>query len=93
MIDSVEALQRIDPEGLEQILYPRIDSHARQKPVAVGVAASPGAASGIAVFDVAKAEAMGKRGEKVVLIREETKPDDVPAFTEAILAALGRLKA
>jgi pyruvate,orthophosphate dikinase len=84
LINKVEALQRIDPEGLEQILYPRIDSHARQKPVAVGVAASPGAASGVAVFDVAKAEAMGKRGEKVVLIREETKPDDVPAFFQSV---------
>jgi pyruvate,orthophosphate dikinase len=84
LINKVEALQRIDPEGLEQILYPRIDSHAKQKPVAVGVAASPGAASGVAVFDVAKAEAMGKRGEKVVLIREETKPDDVPAFFQSV---------
>jgi pyruvate,orthophosphate dikinase len=84
LINKVEALQRIDPEGLEQILYPRIDSHARHKPVAVGVAASPGAASGIAVFDVAKAEAMGKRGEKVVLVREETKPDDVPAFFQSV---------
>lgn len=84
LINKVEALQRIDPEGLEQILYPRIDSHARQKPVAIGVAASPGAASGIAVFDVAKAEAMGKRGEKVVLIREDTKPDDVPAFFQSV---------
>ncbi|HEY7508167.1 MAG TPA: pyruvate, phosphate dikinase [Nitrososphaera sp.] len=84
LINKVEALQRIDPEGLEQILYPRIDSHARQKPVATGVAASPGAASGIAVFDVAKAEAMGKRGEKVILIREDTKPDDVPAFFQSV---------
>jgi pyruvate,orthophosphate dikinase len=84
LINKVEALQRIDPEGLEQILYPRIDSHARHKPVATGVAASPGAASGIAVFDVAKAEAMGKRGEKVVLVREETKPDDVPAFFQSV---------
>jgi pyruvate,orthophosphate dikinase len=85
LINKVEALQRIDPEGLEQILYPRIDSHrVRQKPVATGVAASPGAASGIAVFDVAKAEAMGKRGEKVVLIREDTKPDDVPAFFQSV---------
>ncbi|AIC15686.1 pyruvate, phosphate dikinase [Nitrososphaera viennensis] len=84
LINKVEALQRIDPEGLEQILYPRIDSHVKQKPVATGVAASPGAASGIAVFDVAKAEAMGKRGEKVILIREDTKPDDVPAFFQSV---------
>ncbi|MGI0039385.1 MAG: putative PEP-binding protein, partial [Nitrososphaera sp.] len=50
------------------------------KPVAAGVAASPGAASGVAVFDVARAEALGRRGEKVILVREDTKPDDVPAF-------------
>ncbi|HVX02965.1 MAG TPA: pyruvate, phosphate dikinase [Nitrososphaera sp.] len=85
LINKVEALQRIDPEGLEQILYPRIDGHrVRQKPVATGIAASPGAASGVAIFDVAKAEAMGKRGEKVILVREDTKPDDVPAFFQSV---------
>ncbi|NOJ27145.1 MAG: pyruvate, phosphate dikinase [Nitrososphaera sp.] len=83
LISKTEALQRIDPEVLEQILYPRIDENVRQKPIATGVAASPGAASGVAVFDVAKAEALGKKGEKVILIREDTKPDDVSAFAQA----------
>ncbi|MGI0020577.1 MAG: pyruvate, phosphate dikinase [Nitrososphaera sp.] len=80
LIDKTEALKRIDPEGLEQMLYPRIGPQVKLKPVAAGVAASPGAASGVAVFDVARAEALGRRGEKVILVREDTKPDDVPAF-------------
>lgn len=84
LISKTAALERIDPEGLEQILYRRIDPHAKQKPIATGVGASPGAASGIAVFDVARAEALGKKGEKVILVREDTKPDDVPAFFQSV---------
>lgn len=84
LISKTAALERIDPEGLEQILYRRIDPHARQKPVAVGVGASPGAATGIAIFDVAEAEALGKKGTKVILVREDTKPDDVPAFFQSM---------
>ncbi len=83
LISKTKALERIDPEVLEQILYPRIDSSVKEKPIVTGVAASPGAASGIAVFDVAKAESLGKRGEKVILVREDTKPDDVPAFLQS----------
>ena len=84
LISKTAALERIDPEGLEQILYRRIDSHAKQKPVATGIGASPGATSGIAVFDIARAEALGKKGEKVILVREDTKPDDVPAFFQSV---------
>ncbi|MGH9991261.1 MAG: pyruvate, phosphate dikinase [Nitrososphaera sp.] len=80
LISKTVALERIDPEGLEQVLYRRIDPHSRQRPAATGIGASPGAASGIAVFDVALAEVLGKKGEKVILVREETRPDDVPAF-------------
>jgi pyruvate,orthophosphate dikinase len=83
LISKTAALERIDPEALEQLLYRRIDPHARQKPIAIGVGASPGAASGVTVFDVAYAEALGKKGEKVILVREDTKPDDVPAFFQA----------
>jgi pyruvate,orthophosphate dikinase len=84
LITKTAALERIDPEGLEQILYRRIDTHAKQKAIATGVGASPGAASGIAVFDIARAEALGKQGEKVILVREDTKPDDVPAFFQSV---------
>lgn len=83
LMSRTAALERIDPEGLEQVLYRRIDPHSKHRAVATGVGASPGAASGIAIFDVAKAEALGKRGEKVILVREETKPDDVPAFFQS----------
>ncbi|MEM3094705.1 MAG: pyruvate, phosphate dikinase, partial [Nitrososphaera sp.] len=84
LITKTAALERIDPEGLEQILYRRIDPHVKQKAIATGIGASPGAASGIAVFDVAQAEALGKKGEKVILVREDTKPDDVPAFFQSV---------
>jgi pyruvate,orthophosphate dikinase len=84
LISKTSALSRIDPEGLEQILYRRIDPHAKNKPVATGVGASPGAASGIAIFDVQRAELLGKKGEKVILVREETRPDDVPAFFQSV---------
>ncbi|HZB81073.1 MAG TPA: pyruvate, phosphate dikinase [Nitrososphaera sp.] len=84
LISKTAALERINPEALEQLLYRRIDPHARQKPIAIGVGASPGAASGVTVFDVAYAEALGKKGEKVILVREDTKPDDVPAFFQAV---------
>ncbi len=80
LISKTAALERIDPEALEQILYRRIDTHAKHRAIATGVGASPGAATGIAIFDVARAEAFGKSGEKVILVREDTKPDDVPAF-------------
>ena len=84
LISKIAALERINPEALEQLLYRRIDPHFKQKPIAVGVGASPGAASGSTVFDTATAEALGKKGEKVILVREETKPDDVPAFFQSV---------
>jgi pyruvate,orthophosphate dikinase len=84
LISKIAALERINPEALEQLLYRRIDPHFKQKPIATGVGASPGAASGSAVFDIATAEALGKKGEKVILVREDTKPDDVPAFFQSV---------
>jgi pyruvate, orthophosphate dikinase len=84
LISKTAALERIDPEALEQILYRRIDPQSKQKPIARGVGASPGAASGIAVFDITYAETLGKKGEKVILVREDTKPDDVPAFFQSV---------
>jgi pyruvate,orthophosphate dikinase len=84
LISKIASLERINPEALEQLLYRRIDPHFKQKPIAVGVGASPGAASGSTVFDTATAEALGKKGEKVILVREDTKPDDVPAFFQSV---------
>lgn len=79
LIGKTEALQRIDPEGLEQALYPRIES-ARHRPIAAGVPASPGAASGIAVFDASRAETLARHGNRVILVMKDIKPDDVSAF-------------
>src|ERR671918_435137 len=84
LISKIAALERINPEALEQLLYRRIDPHFKQKRIAIGVGASRGAASGSTVFDTATAEALGKKGEKVILVREDTKPDDVPAFFQSV---------
>ena len=86
LIDKNRALTRLQAEQLEQLLHRTIDSSAIKNfaQLAKGIAASPGAASGIAVFDVKRATMMGENGAKVVLIREETKPEDVPAFFESV---------
>lgn len=86
LISRDRALSRLHAEQLEQMLHKRMDpadvkNYTR---LVTGIAASPGAASGVAVFDVAKAAAMGAGGESVILIREETKPEDVPAFFESV---------
>lgn len=85
MISRRRALARIDAEQLEQLLHRTIDPAAARggRQLASGIAASPGAASGAAVFDVARAAEMGKGGASVILVREETKPEDVPAFFES----------
>jgi pyruvate,orthophosphate dikinase len=91
LIDKHQSLLRIQPEMLEQLLFPRLDPKAKAKPVAKGLPASPGAASGIAVFDADRAEKMGRAGEKVILVREETKPEDIHGFfaSQGILTSRG----
>jgi len=86
LIDKNRALTRLQAEQLEQLLHRTIDSTAIKNftQLAKGIAASPGAASGVAVLDVKRATAMGENGAKVILIREETKPEDVPAFFESV---------
>ncbi len=83
VISKQEALLRISPEQLEQLLHPRVDPSNRTAPVAVGVPAAPGAASGKVVFDADTAVEWTKKGEKVILVREETKPEDVHGFFAA----------
>jgi pyruvate,orthophosphate dikinase len=83
MIKKEEALLRIAPEQLEQLLHPRVDPHDREVPIAQGVPASPGASTGRVVFDADTAVAWTKKGEKVILVREETKPEDVHGFFAA----------
>lgn len=91
LIDKTQALLRIQPEMLEQLLFPRLDPTTQAVAVARGLPASPGAASGIAVFDADRAEKLGRAGEKVILVREETKPEDIHGFfaSQGILTSRG----
>ena len=93
LIDKNKALTRIPAQQLEALLHRTMDESKLKnfKQLAKGIAASPGAASGIAVFDVKKAIELGEAGKKVILIRKETKPEDVPAFfsAEGVLTSLG----
>ncbi|MGB5718256.1 MAG: pyruvate, phosphate dikinase, partial [Gammaproteobacteria bacterium] len=91
LIDKRQALLRIQPEMLEQLLFPRLDPSARNAPVARGLSASPGAAVGHAVFDADRAEQQGRGGQRIILIREETKPEDIHGFfaSQGILTARG----
>jgi pyruvate,orthophosphate dikinase len=91
LVSKDEAILRISPEQLEQLLHPRVDPSHREIPIAVGVPASPGAASGKVVFDADTAVEWTKRGEKVILVREETKPEDVHGFfaAEGVLTSRG----
>ncbi|MGH7640301.1 MAG: pyruvate, phosphate dikinase [Candidatus Dormibacteria bacterium] len=89
IITEEEALQRVDPLQVDHLLHRAIDPKAQVKVLAKGLAASPGAATGKAVFDADRAEAWAKRGEKVILVRIETNPDDV----HGMIAAQGVLTA
>ena len=91
LISRDQALLRIAPDDLEQMLYPRLDPNARVTPLAQGLPASPGAASGHVVFDADRAEAEAKKGKTVILLREETKPEDIHGFfaSKGILTSRG----
>jgi pyruvate,orthophosphate dikinase len=91
LLSRAEAITRVDPAHLEQMLFPRLDPQHRSLPLATGLPASPGAASGQAVFDADRAEILGKQGTKVILVREETKPEDIHGFfaSQGILTSRG----
>ncbi len=91
LINKEKAVLRLKPQELEQLLHKRIDPNFKGKPVCVGLAASPGAASGKAVFDADEAERLGKLGQKLILVREETKPEDIHGFfaAQGILTSRG----
>ena len=92
-INKNKALNRIPPQQLEALLHRTIDQNKikEYKQLTKGIAASPGAASGIAIFDIKKAITMAENNTKIILIRKETKPEDVPAFfsSEGILTSQG----
>jgi pyruvate, orthophosphate dikinase len=83
LITRKEAVARIEPRQLEQLLFPRVDPNSKVQPLAKGVPASPGAASGEAVFDADTAAEWGKKGKSVILVRVETNPNDVHGMVEA----------
>jgi pyruvate,orthophosphate dikinase len=91
LISRERALLRIGPMLLEQLLVPMLDPTHRVTPLAQGLPASPGAASGRIVFDADTAEQRAKEGEKIILVREETKPEDIHGFfaAQAILTSRG----
>ena len=83
LIDKKEAVLRIDPEHLANVLHRQIDSSANPTVLATGLAASPGAAFGSVVFDANEAEHLGRMGAKVILVRVETTPDDIHGIVQA----------
>ncbi|HSS94240.1 MAG TPA: pyruvate, phosphate dikinase [Candidatus Dormibacteraeota bacterium] len=83
LITKKDAVARVEPRQLEQLLFPRVDPNAKVSPIAKGVPASPGAASGGAVFDADTAVVWGKQGKAVILVRVETNPNDVHGMVEA----------
>ena len=83
LISKERALLRVEPSVLEQLLVPQLSPNFHGKSLAQGLPASPGAASGKIVFDANSAEARGSAGEKIILVREETKPDDIHGFFHA----------
>ncbi len=91
LIDKKTAVMRIDPDQLEQLLHPTIDPKAKISVVAKGLPASPGAAIGRVVFSAEDAEQWAARGEKVILVRHETSPEDIGGMhaAQGILTARG----
>lgn len=91
LISKEQALLRIAPELLEQLLHPHLAPDHNTPPLAQGLPASPGAASGHCVFDAETAVRLNQAGEAVILVREETKPEDIHGFfaAEGVLTSRG----
>ncbi|MFG2556177.1 pyruvate, phosphate dikinase [Streptomyces sp. NPDC048581] len=91
LIDEAEALQRVNGAQLAQLMFPKFDDEAKVEQVGRGIAASPGAAVGKAVFDSYTAVKWSRSGEKVILVRRETNPDDLDGMiaAEGILTSRG----
>ncbi|MGM7637058.1 pyruvate, phosphate dikinase [Bacillus sp. Hm123] len=91
IIDKNTALLRVDPDQLNQLLHRRIDDSIKKEVLAKGLPASPGAATGQVVFDADEAEQLASQGEKVILVRPETTPDDIHGIVtaQAIITSRG----
>jgi pyruvate,orthophosphate dikinase len=84
IISKEEALLRVNAYDLEQVLHRRVDPKVKVEPIAKGIGASPGAAVGKVVLDTKRAIEYASNGIQVILVREETKPEDVPAFFKSV---------
>ncbi|HEY73790.1 MAG TPA: pyruvate, phosphate dikinase [Thermoflexia bacterium] len=80
MISKEEAIMRVDPDYVDLLLRPSFDPQAPKTVIAKGLNASPGAASGMAVFDAERAKSLADEGKNIILVRPETAPDDVPGM-------------
>jgi pyruvate, orthophosphate dikinase len=91
LITQEEAVKRIDPQSLDQLLHPTLDPNAKREVIAQGLPASPGAASGEIVFDPEEAEKLKGSGRSVILVRVETSPEDIHGMhaAEGILTTRG----
>ncbi|MDD5712559.1 MAG: pyruvate, phosphate dikinase [Smithellaceae bacterium] len=91
LIGKEKALLRVKPAELDQLMHRRLDPKAKITAVAEGIGASPGVAVGIVVFDADEAERLGRTGRRIILVREETKPEDVHGFfgAQGILTSRG----
>ncbi|MEP0191044.1 MAG: pyruvate, phosphate dikinase [Erythrobacter sp.] len=91
LIDENEAVRRVDPMALDQLLHPTLDPEAERNVLTKGLPASPGAAAGKIVLDADTAEQWSQRGEKVILVRVETSPEDIHGMhaAQGILTARG----
>ncbi|ANK79943.1 MAG: pyruvate, phosphate dikinase [Rhizobiales bacterium NRL2] len=91
LITEAEAILRVEPSSLDQLLHPTLDPEAVRDVIARGLPASPGAASGKIVFTADDAERLAKLGDKVILVREETSPEDIHGMhaAEGILTSRG----
>ncbi|WP_417623449.1 pyruvate, phosphate dikinase [Paremcibacter congregatus] len=91
IITEEEAILRVEPAALDQLLHPTLDPDAVKDILTIGLPASPGAACGIAVFTADEAEELAKNGKKVILVRQETSPEDIHGMhaAEGILTSRG----
>ncbi|MGR6835441.1 pyruvate, phosphate dikinase [Syntrophomonas erecta] len=91
IISKEEALLRVDAEQINQLLHRQIDTSIDLEPIATGLPASPGAACGKVIFDADQAEKLGEAGQKVILVRNETTPDDIHGivYAQGVLTSRG----
>ena len=91
LITREEAVLRVEPGQLDQLLHRRINSGAKLNIIARGLPASPGAASGMVVFDADEAERLNAEGKKIILVRVETTPDDIHGIvgSQGVLTSRG----